>query len=91
MSIFSRIRNKFRRKKHEVSDLDSLTKKLPPAAEEQRATQTQERKIHLDNVKAKLDLILIDLDNVKTQNQMMNERLKNMEKTLADMRGIKYY
>jgi len=93
MSIFSKIRDKFRRKKHnDLSDLDELTKKLPPIPEGQTAQDIRmQEKIHLDNIKAKLDLILTDLDNLKTQNQMINERLKNMEKTIAETKGIKYY
>ena len=53
--------------------------------------QEQQSKIRMDNVKTKLDMVLTDLDNLKTQNQMTNERLKNIEKILADMKGIKYY
>ena len=96
MSIFKKIKGKFRKKKYDdLSDLDNISEKLPPIPEEQQAVSTelqgQQDKIRMDNVKVKLDLVLTDLDNLKTQNQMTNERLKNIEKILADMKGIKYY
>lgn len=93
MSIFSKIKDKFGRKKYdEISDLDQLTKSIPkeplPKSNE---LQEQQEKIHLDNLKTKIDLVLTDLDNLKTQNQMINERLKNIEKVLFEMKGVKYY
>ena len=97
MSIFGKIKNKFRRKKYkDLPDLDKLTKNLPPIPENIQATkspelQEQEQMIRMDNVKSRLDLVLTELDNLKIQNKLMTERLKNIEKTLADMRGIKYY
>jgi len=79
MNIFRKI---FRKKKYnDLSDLDNLSEKLPPIPGESQMAkapelQAQGQKIHLDNVKVKLDLILTDLDNVKTQNKLMTERLK---------------
>ena len=92
MSIFSRIKERFSRNKYnEMPDLDELTKPLPDRSAEAGDIQNQQEKSHLENVKAKLDLVLTELDNLKIQNQTMNERLKNIEKTLVDMKGIKYY
>jgi len=95
MSIFGKIKRKLRRKKYDdISDLGKISEKLPAAPSGQQATselQEEQEKIRIDNLKSKLDLVLIDLDNIKTQNQMMNERLKNIEKNLVDMKGIKYY
>ncbi|MBD3155462.1 MAG: hypothetical protein GF368_02295 [Candidatus Aenigmarchaeota archaeon] len=94
MNIFKKI---FKRKKKydEISDLDNLEKNLPSVpgekSSETQKLEEQSEKIHMDNMKAKLDLILTDLDNIKTQNRMVQERLKNMEKTLAEMKGIRYY
>jgi hypothetical protein len=90
MGLFKKI---FRRKK-KTRTIE--TKKLP---ETQTSFQkegisdigNQERKIHLDNVKTKLDLVLTELDNIKTQNLMIKEQLRNIEKRLAEMKGIKYY
>jgi len=74
----------------EKVDIQNLSKNLENQEQEVKQDSLTQ-KIQLDNVKSKLDLILTDLDNLKTQNQMMNERLKNIEKTLADMKGIRYY
>jgi len=50
-----------------------------------------EERAEMTNVRAKLDLLLTELDSIKTQNQMINERLKAIEKALAEIRGIRYY
>ncbi len=50
-----------------------------------------ENRADIGNVRAKLDLLLTEMDSLKTQNQMINERLKAIEKMLAEMRGIRYY
>lgn len=83
MSIFDRI---FRRKK-KVEPLPPVEK--PP--EKLPGELPEAEKIRADNIKAKLDLIMTELDNIKTQNQMINERLKGIEKKLIEMRGIRYY
>ena len=48
-------------------------------------------KADISNLRTKIDLLLTEMDSIKTQNQMINERLKAIEKTLAEMRGIRYY
>jgi len=53
--------------------------------------RSSEEKAEITNVRAKLDLLLTEMDSIKTQNQMINERLKAIEKALAEMRGIRYY
>jgi uncharacterized coiled-coil protein SlyX len=50
-----------------------------------------ESKVDISNVRAKLDLLLTEMDSLKTQNQMINERLKTIEKMLTETRGIRYY
>lgn len=94
MNIFKKIFKK-KKKYDELSDLDSLEKNLPSTpgenTPEKQKLEKQSEKINMDNMKAKLDLILTDLDNIKTQNRVVQERLKNMEKTLAEMKGIRYY
>ena len=59
---------------------------LPPP----RLTPDAER-IDTGNLKAKIDLLLTEMDSIKTQNKMIDERLKKIEKTLTEMRGIRYY
>jgi len=90
MSIFTRIKNIFRRKKpkEELPPLEELPKE---SGEKPVEKSPEAQRMEFSDVKAKLDLVLTQLDNIKTQNQMMNERLKAMEKTLTEMRGIRYY
>jgi hypothetical protein len=52
---------------------------------------SEENKVDMGNVRAKLDLLLTEMDSLKTQNQMISERLKTIERILAEMRGIRYY
>ena len=68
----------------------SLAPSLEPLPPPPRLTSETER-IETSNLRAKLDLLLTQMDSVKAQNQMINERLKVIEKTLAEMRGIRYY
>ena len=53
--------------------------------------KSPEEKADMTNVRAKLDLLLTEMDSIKTQNQMIHERLKGIEKVLAEIRGIRYY
>lgn len=87
MGIFGWIKRKFKRKEK----LEEIPK--APLQTETRITETQKQteKITMDNIKARVDLVLAELDSIKTQNQTINERLKAIEKTLVEMRGIKYY
>ena len=43
------------------------------------------------NLRAKIDLLLTQIESVQIQNKNIDERLKNIEKTLAEMKGIRYY
>ena len=87
--VFGWIRRKFRRKEKELEEIPETP--LPTAETRITETQKQTEKITLDNIKARTDLIIAELDSIKTQNQTINERLKAIEKTLVEMRGIKYY
>ena len=49
------------------------------------------KQAEMSNIKAKIDLLLTEMDSIKTQNQTINERLRSIERTLAEMRGIRYY
>lgn len=48
-------------------------------------------KIDMSNVRAKLDLLITQMDGLRSQNQIISERLNNIERTLAEMRGIRRY
>lgn len=49
------------------------------------------KQAEMSNIRAKIDLLLTEMDSIKTQNQTINERLRSIEKALAEMRGIRYY
>lgn len=61
--------------------IEPLTPRFAPDAE----------RIDTSNLKAKINLLLTEMDSIKTQNRMIDERLKTIEKTLTEMRGIRYY
>ena len=48
-------------------------------------------RVEMSNIRAKIDLLLTEMDSIKTQNHMINERLRSIEKALAELRGIRYY
>lgn len=75
MGIFSRL--KFWKKKKEVA-LPPVEPSKPPTVE---ATT-------MENVKAKMDLILTQLDSLRVQNETLNERIKNIEKAVAEILSI---
>ena len=99
--------DKFRRKKKDnvLADIEKLDKEKSPTVHmkspKQAPTQSQisvpEPQTQLSqtpdfkNIRAKIDLVLTEIDSLKTQNQTINERLKSIEKSLADMKGIRYY
>ncbi len=52
---------------------------------------TERENIEITNVGAKIDLLLTKMENLSVQNKTIEERLKAIEKALAEMRGIRYY
>jgi len=49
------------------------------------------KQAEMSNIRAKIDLLLTEMDSIKTQNQTINERLRSIERALAELRGIRYY
>ena len=75
-------------------ELSTLREPLPsrePFPPIEPVPRSSEERAEITNVRAKLDLLLTEMDSIKTQNQMINERLKAIEKVLGEMRGIRYY
>lgn len=52
---------------------------------------SETKQAEMSNIKAKIDLLLTEMDSIKTQNQTISERLRSIEKALAEMRGVRYY
>ncbi|MDI6798787.1 MAG: hypothetical protein QMD12_02205 [Candidatus Aenigmarchaeota archaeon] len=44
----------------------------------------------IENVKAKMDLLLTQLDSLKTQHETLNERIRNIEQILQEIRSYYY-
>jgi len=44
-----------------------------------------------EELRSKIDLILTKLENLKMQNENLEERIRRIERILAEMRGIRYY
>jgi len=49
------------------------------------------KQAEMSNIRAKIDLLLTEMDSIKTQNQTISERLRSIEKALAELRGVRYY
>jgi hypothetical protein len=105
MGIFGSIKGIiFRKKETEPipeEPLETLTPLRPEreALEPIRETQTleptakySEKEIaEITNIRAKIDLLLTEIDSIKIQNRTIDERLRNIEKLMAEMKGIRYY
>jgi len=104
MGIFDRIKRIFKKKeqteepvetkppsepKEEIAEIKEFT---PPREflPEPTSPQPVQRGFEGD-LRTKLDLISTQIDSLRTQNQMIIERLKNLERMIAELRGIKYY
>lgn len=77
MGIFSKIKEKFGRKKEEPVEIPEISEEAPrlePAS--------------LENMKAKMDLILTQMESLRIQNETLNERLKIIEKLLIEIRKL---
>ena len=72
MSILSSIFGIFRRKEE------------PPKASLPSLTSVTET-ITMDNVKSKMDLVLTQLDSIKTEYQVLNERLTSIERMVKEI------
>lgn len=85
MGIFSRIFGIFRRKKETTNypNLDLQIKRFdisPQLASYQQATTET---ASLENLKAKMDLILTQIENLKIQYDTLNEKIDRIERTLG--------
>lgn len=76
----------FKREKKELPPLEELPK-IP------EALPTPEKKLEegsMENLKIKIDLVLTHLDSLKTQYEALNERIKNIEKMVEEIRSYYY-
>lgn len=78
MGILSRIKGAFRKKKEEPIE------ELPEIPEEKESLEPAT----LENLKAKMDLILTQMESLKIQNETLLERLKIIERLLIEIRKL---
>jgi len=71
------------KKKEPLPDVGSLPS-LPPALPEAPTLE----KTTMENVKAKIDLVATQLDSLRTQYETLNERIKNIEKVVTEIRSF---
>ncbi len=77
MGIFSRLKGLLRRKK-EFPDLPAGPMPMP-------RTDITTESTTVENVKAKMDLVLTQLDSLRTQYQAMNERVMTTERMVKEL------
>jgi hypothetical protein len=80
MGILSRIRSKLGKKKDEDE--------LPPIEDVETPATSELGEITVENVKAKMELMMTRLDSLSTQYAAMNERIKNIERLVTEIRGF---
>ncbi len=76
----------FSRKKDAPPEMPQIP--LPPVEDISKLEMTQlsddNKKADMDRIRAKLDLVLTELDSLKILNQTVNERLRNIESKLIE-------
>ena len=81
MGIVDRIKGAFRRKKGI---------ELPPMPEipEAKPSLSEAGDINIENYKAKMELMMTKLDSISTQYAALNERVKNIERLVTEIRSF---
>ncbi|MEM7821294.1 MAG: hypothetical protein QXX38_00530 [Candidatus Aenigmatarchaeota archaeon] len=77
MGIFSRIKERFKKKESLIPSLEA-----PPTLKEKTLEE-----VSLENLKAKIDLILTRLDSLNIQNTNLGERIERIERLVTEIRG----
>ena len=76
----------------DLKPMDELKPPIEPTLVPPKQPLKEEKpSLQDDTLKAKLDLILTKIGNLKEQNENIMERLKKLERIVAEMRGIRYY
>ncbi len=81
MGIFSKITGIFQRRKR----TEDLLKDLPPSPSPLLAASVTAETATAENVKARMDLVLTQMDSLRVQYETMNERISNIEKMLKEL------
>ena len=67
------------------------TPPLEPISRYPETKYPEKETAEMSNIRAKIDLLLTEIDSIKIQNRTIDERLRNIEKLLAESKGIRYY
>lgn len=78
MGILSRIKERFKRKKEEPV-VEVPTGLVKPEVSLEPVT--------IENVKVKMELVLTQLDSLRIQYETLNERIKNIERLVTEIRA----
>ena len=78
---------RFRKKDEDFSDFKtpSLTPPVPPYTPPTSFGASMPETVASENVKAKIDLVMMQMDSLKIQYESINQRLIQIEKMLHDM------
>lgn len=82
MGILSSIKDRFKRKEPMPSDVTKPEIPKPTGLEVSPLEKTT-----AENVRAKMDLVMTQLDSLRTQYETLNERIKNIEKLVMEIRS----
>ena len=77
MGFLSSLKEKFGKKKETLPTLPPL----PPGP------ATTAELVTIENVKVKMELVLTQLDSLRVQYETLNERIKNIEKLVTEIRS----
>jgi len=78
MGVFSNLKQKLSRKKLEP---------LPPLPSLPTKPEVSFEPTNLENIKAKVELSLTQLDSLRIQYETLNERIKNIERLVTEIRS----
>jgi len=78
MGILSNLKQKLSRKKLEP---------LPPLPPLPSKPEISFEPTNMDNVKAKMELVLTQMDSLRIQYETLNERIKNIERLVTEIRS----
>ena len=82
MGIFSKLAGVFRRKKKE--DLLTPLPPLPPSPTREFSAES----VTTENVKARMDLVLTQMDSLRVQYETLNEKITSIEKMLKELYAL---
>ncbi|HDJ96469.1 MAG TPA: hypothetical protein ENG45_00150 [Candidatus Aenigmarchaeota archaeon] len=75
----------------ETKELEEKSAEVPLPTTPPLPPLPKRESLDTQSLKAKIDLLITQVENLKVQSENINERLKMVEKLLEEMRRIRYY